>query len=73
MNVTYITEVKLSLNLVLYGLSENPSKQEVINKITERLTSDDLHDQILNSLSCLTGESILDIDTWVIRSTQGPE
>ena len=73
MNVTYITEVKLSLNLVLYGLSENPSKQEVINKITERLTSDDLHDQILNSLYCLTKESILDIDTWVIRSTQGPE
>jgi len=67
-----ITEVKVVLNLLLDDLPDNPSKQNVLNNIAQNLMSIDFQNKVLSSLSCLSDDSIIGMDTWVIRSTRSP-
>lgn len=63
------TEVTLSINVMLYDLPENPSKQDILSKINGLMMS---YDTMINSMSNITEESIVDVKQWTIRGTRGP-
>lgn len=63
------TEVTLSINVMLYDLPDNPSKQAILDKISNVMMS---YDKLVNSMSNITEESIVDVKQWTIRGTIGP-